>query len=367
MSEPCKRRVALLVNQISPYRIKLFQRLAEHFDLTILHGGMEGNRAWKETAVEGAHSRKVAGWTLVFKQREEGKVFDRRYVHVEPGYITDLLLLRPEAIITSEIGFRSLAALLYGAIFRVPVWVWWGGTTHTERHAGLRRRLVRRVAAHWVRHWISYGQTSTEYLTTLGTPRERILQIQNCVDESAYLNPVDAALDLRPKPVLLHAGQLIARKGLASLLRAAATMQDEGMEFSLLLVGDGPDRESLMALAAELGLRNLLFHPAQPAEAMPAIYRSGDVLIFPTLADVWGLVANEGVLSGLPVLCSKFAGCAPELFDPECIFDPMSDKDFEAALRKAIENRLPRTHPSRLLPIAAVADKIADSLLQSVR
>ena len=61
---------------------------------------------------------------------------------------------------------------------------------------------------------------------------------------------------------------------------------------------------------------------------MPATYRSADVLIFPTLEDVWGLVANEAELCGLPVLCSKYAGCAKEIFTAESIFDPMDTSDF---------------------------------------
>lgn len=366
MSTPRRKRVALLVNQVSPYRVKLYARLAERIDLTIFHGGMESNRSWKEGNVPGARDHKVAGWVLEFKKRVGRQVFDRRFLHIEPGYITELLRLRPDAIITSEIGFRTLVALFHGSIFRVPVWVWWGGTIHTERNTRLLRRMIRRVAAHWVTRWISYGQTSTEYLVSLGIPRRRILQIQNCVDEQIYLQPSKPTFDSKPKPVLLHAGQLIALKGVASLLRAAAHLQTEGLDFSMLMVGDGPDCAELKCLATQLGLRNATFYPAQPAEAMPAVYRSVDALIFPTLADVWGLVANEGILSGLPVLCSKYAGCAKELFEPECIFDPASEEDFKSALRRVIEGRLPPGDPSRLLPIAEVADKIAEAVLQSI-
>lgn len=366
VSNSSRRRLALLVNQISPYRRKLFARLAERFDLTILHGGMESNRPWAETAVPGARDRKVAGWTLMLKKRRGSQVFDQRFLHFEPGYVTELLRLRPEAIFTAEIGFRTLVALAYGAAFRIPVWVWWGGTLHTEQKVGRLRRSLRRFAARRVEHWISYGQTSTEYLVSLGVSGERIVQVQNSVDEELYSRPASPALDLRPRPVLLYVGRFVAGKGITSLLHAAARAQAPGSEFTLLLVGDGPDRESLNALASQLGLSHLHFHPAQPADAMPAVYQSADVLIFPTLSDVWGLVANEGVLSGMPVLCSKYAGCAPELFEPECIFDPLNEVDFVAALRAAVEGKIPRSSPSRLLPIAEVADRIADSVLHSI-
>jgi glycosyltransferase involved in cell wall biosynthesis len=362
-----RRSVALLVNQVSPYREKLYARLAERFNLSILHGEMEANRQWSVPSVEGARLCTVGGWTFESNRREQGRVFDRKFLHIEPGYITELWRLRPEAVITAEIGFRTFAALAYGALFRVPVWVWWGGTVHTERRTGLLRRLVRGVAAKWVNHWISYGQTSTEYLMTLGIPKERILQIQNCVDESSYLRQVPAALELYPKPVLLHAGQLIARKGVEALLRAAGRLQAEGLEFSILLVGSGKDAEYLSQLAADLNLRNAHFVPTQPSEAMPSYYRSADMLVFPTLADVWGLVANEAILCGLPVLCSKYAGCAAELFDAECIFDPANKDEFVLTLRKGITSTIPASDAARLVPIVEVGDRIADAVLRSMK
>ena len=98
---------------------------------------------------------------------------------------------------------------------------------------------------------------------------------------------------------------------------------------------------------------------------MPAFYRGADALIFPTMTDVWGLVANEAILSGLPVLCSQYAGCAPELFDPECIFDPADEKQFVDALRRAVTGELPRADKSRLRSSADVGDAIAKAVLAS--
>jgi glycosyltransferase involved in cell wall biosynthesis len=200
---------------------------------------------------------------------------------------------------------------------------------------------------------------------SLGIPRERILQVQNCVDETWYGTQPESALDVQPKPVLLHVGQMIARKGIAEFLHAAARLQQEGLAFSIVLVGGGRDSAKLQRLAAELLLNNVRFYPAQPPEAMPAIYRSADVLIFPTMTDVWGLVANEAILSGVPVLCSRYAGCAPELFEPESIFDPADEQQFVDALRKAVTGQLPRADRSRLWSSAEVGDVIAKAVLAS--
>jgi glycosyltransferase involved in cell wall biosynthesis len=362
-----KLRTALLVNFIAPSRVRVYERLAAAVDLIILHGVVEQNRdCWKETKVKGATDKRAAGWQFAQPKREGGKVFDNRFLHIEPGYITQLVRERPGAVISDEMGFRTLVALAYGACFRKPVWVWWGGTRHTERHAGLFRKLLRRFIALWAKRWISYGHTSTEYLLTLGIDRERILQVQNCADDSWNGAPVEPAFEVRPRPVLLYVGQMIARKGVAEFLRAAAHLQQQGFSFSIALVGGGPDTAKHEQFAAEVGLQNIHFFPTQPPDAMRAFYRSADVLIFPTLEDVWGLVANEAVLSGLPVLCSRYAGCAQEIFDPECIFDPADEKQFLSALRRAVTGELPRADRTRLWSSAEVGDVIADAVLESV-
>jgi glycosyltransferase involved in cell wall biosynthesis len=361
-----KPRIALLINLVAPTRVRVYERLATALDLIILHGEMESDRSsWEEMTVESARVRRVSGWQLSLTKSQRGEIFDHWFLHLEPGYITELIRERPDAVITDEMGFRTLVGLAYGACFGKPVWVWWGGTPHTERHVGRFRKLLRGIVARWAKRWISYGQTSTEYLLTLGIPRERILQVQNCVDETWYGTQPEPELDVRPRPLLLHAGRMVAGKGIAEFLHAAARLQKEGLRFSIALVGGGRDSAKLRRLAVKLGLENAHFYPAQTPKAMPAIYRSADVLIFPTMTDVWGLVANEAILSGVPVLCSRYAGCASELFDPECIFDPADEQEFVEALRRAIKGQLRCADRSRLWSSAEVGDVIANSVLMS--
>jgi len=99
---------------------------------------------------------------------------------------------------------------------------------------------------------------------------------------------------------------------------------------------------------------------------MPSVYRSADLLVFPTLEDVWGLVANEAILSGIPVLCSKYAGCAPELFAPENIFSPDDLGEFTQKLGAAIAGRLPKADRGRLKPIKQVGYELVQELNRSL-
>ena len=365
-----KTKVALLINMISPARISLYSCLAEAFELLILHGGMERNRdSWRgfENALPAATVTRAWGWQIPLSRRQKGRAFDEQYLHVNPGYLWQLFKSNPDVVVTSEMGVRTLCALIYGTFFRKPVWVWWGGTVYTEsKKAGLLKRALRSILARWTQHWISYGKSSTEYLLTLGISRRQILEIQNTADERYFQTAAQPHFELRPRPVLLYVGQFIGRKGVDLFLRAAAALQHEGLKFSLLLVGNGRDKPAAERLANDLGLAATQFHPSQPPQLMLGVYRSADVLVFPTLEDPWGLVASEAMLAGLPVLCSQYAGCAPELFPAESIFDPLNPDEFRERLRVAIAGGLPAPDVSRLQTTSQVASALIAALENSV-
>jgi glycosyltransferase involved in cell wall biosynthesis len=364
-----KIKLALLTNMIAPYRLPLYSFLADQFDLLLLHGGKEANRdSWSslERSLPNARVVRAWGWQIRHLKKVNGEVFDEKFIHVTPGCISHLLSFRPDAIISSEMGFRSMIALAYGTIFRKPVWIWWGGTLHSERNIGPLRKVLRKAFTLWADRWVTYGQTSTEYLLRLGVKRDRILQSQNAIDEERFKATVEPAWVILPRPVVLHVGQFIERKGIGSLLDAAASLQQHGCEFSLLLVGNGRDKHALERRARDLGLRNVYFRPAQTPDKMPSVYRSADFLVFPTLEDVWGLVANEAILSGIPVLCSKYAGCAPELFAPENIFSPEDLNEFSQKLGAGISGRLSKADPGRLKTTEQLGRELVQELNRSV-
>lgn len=363
---PAKPELALLTNIIAPYRLPIYRYLGERFRVTVIISGREENRDfWGRRFVREENYRLTRAWGFKIKlpRKKEGRLFDYRYLHINPGYLAKLFHIRPDAVLSHEMGFRTLAALAYGTLFHKPVWVGWEGTMHTEKETGWWKTVVRRLIARWCKRWVSYGETSTEYLLSLGIGRDSILQVQNCVDERLFTRPdTGPLLAVSPKPVLLYVGQLVARKGVRHLLTAAAKIQSEGYVFSLLLVGTGPEHDELTSLARQLGLQNVHFHPPVEPEAMAGIYKSADLLVFPTLEDVWGLVVNEALWSGLPVLCSRYAGCARELLPPQNIFDPLDAAEFCRGLKTALAGGLAPPDTGQLKTCRETARAIAGAV-----
>lgn len=363
-------RLAVLTNILAPYRLPILEHLADHFEMTVLYAGEESNRGeWRglEKAVKGFRLTRTKGFVFTWTKRQASRALETRYMHVNPALFGHLLRLRPDAIITNEMGFRTLVALTYGWMARRPVWVWCGGTPHTERNVGATKRLVRLGLARVVRHWFTYGVSSTQYLLSLGVDPERVAELQNCVAENLYCQPLPPAFCMEPRPVILCVGRLVPGKGVDLLLQAAARLQREGRTFSVLVVGDGPERHALERMVTELGLRHVHFAAARAPDAMPAVYRSADALVFATLDDVWGLVVNEALWSGLPALVSVYAGCARELVPATSTFDPLDPADFTAKLRVAVLGGLPPPDVTRLRRVDEVAARIVRELQASLR
>jgi glycosyltransferase involved in cell wall biosynthesis len=366
--KPERKRLCILLNSIAPYRIPIYAALADAFEVSILHGGKEAGRTWSISLPDTIQAISVPSLKIPSrKMTGVDGIRDRTYLHLNVGLLWWLPKLRPDIIISNELGLRTLIALTFGGLMGVPVWIWWGGTIHSEKNASPARKLLRRlIARHAAKRWISYGQTSTEYLLSLGAPRNHILQIQNCVRQETFQQPRQVPAEWfvdSKRPVLLYVGQLSARKGVDRLIEACGRFTSKNT-FTLAIVGQGPERDRLANLAEESKLSDVLWIRNQPQEILSQIYKCADAFIFPTMEDNWGLVVNEALYSGLPVLCSKFAGCAQELLPPSNIFDPLSLEEWDRGLATVLEGKLAPPDLTRLKTWQEVSAMILASLEQ---
>jgi glycosyltransferase involved in cell wall biosynthesis len=106
----------------------------------------------------------------------------------------------------------------------------------------------------------------------------------------------------------------------------------------VLVVGDGPQRAELEASAQRAGIE-VEWAGHVPYEALPKFYQRSGILVFPTLGDEWGLVVNEALAAGLPVLGSLYSQAVQDLIRDEengWHFRPDSDSDVADALQRAL-------------------------------
>jgi 1,2-diacylglycerol 3-alpha-glucosyltransferase len=180
---------------------------------------------------------------------------------------------------------------------------------------------------------IAGGKAHVRYLEELGFPIDRVARYYDVVDNAFYQNET-AALRNRyswtdlglPGSYFLYVGRLASEKGLTSLLQSFKRYREQGGELNLAIVGDGPQRNELEALNRTLGMEQCVVFPGHKTNyELIAWYAFAECFILPSRREPWGLVTNEAMAAGLPVIVSNRCGCAEDLVvegDNGYTFDP---------------------------------------------
>jgi glycosyltransferase involved in cell wall biosynthesis len=165
---------------------------------------------------------------------------------------------------------------------------------------------------------LTSGRDGKAFARRYGAQDDRIFYLPHVIDFEHYASASainsaereDQRKDLGLRGVtFMYAGRLFPGKGVNYLVDAFAVLQrraDE--EISLLLAGDGPDERALRERCSREGVRNVIFAGFHQRDFLPRLYACADVFVFPTLGDPFGLVVEEAMACGLPVICTATAG-----------------------------------------------------------
>jgi glycosyltransferase involved in cell wall biosynthesis len=168
------------------------------------------------------------------------------------------------------------------------------------------------------------GSRSLSYYNHYGYPPQRLFFSPHCVDTEWFSRRAtpEARVALRravgvadDTMLALFSGRLVPFKRIADLVEAVAVCRRRGLDAEVLVAGDGELRSAISSLAADLDVPLHLLGFCNQSQ-MPAVYAASDVLVLPSDGcETWGLVANEALACGRPVIISRACGCAPDLAD----------------------------------------------------
>ncbi|MGD0013044.1 MAG: glycosyltransferase [Bryobacteraceae bacterium] len=245
--------------------------------------------------------------------------------------------LRPNVVCINgwSIG-GALETLQWCARRRVPAVVMSDSTALDKpRRAveeSVKRRILRLCSAALVA-----GTRHAEYLESLGFPRERIFLGYDAVDNDHFARGAGQARQATdqwrarlgmPPRYFLAVSRFGEKKNLPRLIEAYALYRRQaGTDAAaLVILGDGPLRPQLEAAVAHLDLDGSVSMPGLASyNELPAWYALAECFIHASTVEQWGLVVNEAMASGLPVLVSERCGCASDLVQPGVngfTFDP---------------------------------------------
>ena len=166
----------------------------------------------------------------------------------------------------------------------------------------------------------AYGIRSKEYVTHYGAnPNTIYHRCQAAALHKEYTseNALATRLKLAPAtdaPRFLYVGRLSAEKGLDTLLEAFAKVHAQNTKAALILVGSGALKDTLEQQVRTLGLTNsVIFAGSKSGEELFQEYAKATAFVLPSTSEPWGLVVNESLSYGCPVIVSHRCGCVPEL------------------------------------------------------
>lgn len=304
--------VLFLVNIPSPYRVDFFNELGKLCDLTVLYErkiASDRNENWvssnsnsfKEIFLNGKNIRKDTAFNPGIIKYLKRDLFD---LIVIGGYSTPTGMFAIEYCRLKKIPFILNAD---------------GGMVNEERKIKyqMKKHFISGASA-----WLSTGTNTSNYLLHYGAKKEKtyIYPFTSIFEKNVINSPLPSQeksefkkkLGIENKPTAIAVGQFIHRKGFDTLINSWATVKDE---YNLLIIGGGEKEQELNEQIKELSLKNVMLLDFMSSTQLMEYYKACDLFILPTREDIWGLVVNEAMASGLPVITTDKCVSGLELIE----------------------------------------------------
>lgn len=322
------QRIAFIQPAYSRNRRPLFDRLRSCYDTTFyfmsepmqhLHdGGFAGSMRTLGADVDGQGKD---SWGMLAKE-----------LIAKPLALFGLLMREDYSVIVSSIprSPQTMISVIVSRLKRSRVVLWIEDWFIPDRRPFMIRvhLLVARCVLRCVHAIVVHGTAQYQYVRSFGVPSRMVFVANHCSLDYSQIRSRDlrSELNLGGKLVVLFVGRIVRVKGLDLLIEAFCRIEQERDDVALLICGDGTFRPSCQNLANRLNARNVYFlGTVAEEEKMASYYKTADVVVLPTRYEPdpgrgqnrgpegWGLVINEAMSMGKPILTTDRVGAAPDL------------------------------------------------------
>ena len=339
-------RILFITNTVSEYRICFFENLARKSDIAFMithpemalkiYGAKGENNDFRTIDLEGNLSAR--------RKRIREEILSGKY---------DRVILPPADSITESI--ESYTAMKQAKKLRIKFYTWtekweapWDAQPFKKKVKNLIQRQIYRILTKRTDKCIAYGTKSKEYLIQIGVPGKKI-----GVSHNTTIPPVAAMqFDIREKhslpkdkKIVFCMARLVERKGLDILLNSVAELNNTHDDYILVIGGDGPLKERLEKQISDLSLHNVYMTGRINSDVKALYYQQADLSVISSkicegVIEGWGLVVNEALFNGSPVVATDCVGAAYDMLDGNT--GVMVKQGDSAALAKGIEQMLYR-------------------------
>ncbi|MDM0492052.1 glycosyltransferase family 4 protein [Clostridium perfringens] len=321
-------RVLFLTNVPAPYRVDFFNELGKLCDLTVLYElkyALNRDERWKnnserffnEVNLDGIRIGNESALNFSVLKFLNNKEYD---LIVIGGYSTPTGMLAIEYLRLKKIPFVLNCD---------------GGFIKKDSFI---KRVIKKHFIKSANYWLSTGKIANKYLIHYGAKKENIFiysftslkkdDIVNDLLKKKEKESIKKELDVKNNKVLLFIGRFIYGKGIDILIKATKYLEND---CDVYIIGGKPTVE-YNDIIKENNIKNIFFEDFKTKEELEKYYKIADIFIFPTREDVWGLVINEAMSYGIPVITTNKCGAGLELIKNGINGFIMEDEDeFELA------------------------------------
>lgn len=306
-------QILFITNVPSPYRVDFFNELGKYCDLTVLFEkatSKERDKSWLDYRFENFKGIFLKGISF----RVDMSICWNVIRHIkEKSY---------DVIVCSDfMSPTGMIAIEYMRLHNIPYYLESDGG-FPKNGKGLKEIIKKHFISN-AKGYFSTGNIHDDYYLTYGADLERIVrypfssikdkQILSCPISKMEKDSVKKTLGIFEDKIVLAVGQFIHRKGFDLLLEGARYLsKDVGIYF----VGGNPT-EQYLSLKDKYNLENVYFVGFQKPEDLKKYYQIADVFVLPTREDIWGLVINEAMAYGVPVVTTNKCLAGVELIQAD--------------------------------------------------
>lgn len=307
------KRVLFITNYPSPYRVNFYDELGKYLDVTVLFA----DRVEQKVTRDAAWFEESRGGFRMVQLKKRILTVHGRDLCVD---VTQWVRKDFDAIVVC--GYSSPTAVLamaYMRLHKIPFYMEVDGgliRPDSKLKYEIKKRLVTLPNA-----WISSGRYTTKYLTHYGADESKIQyypfsslwerDIPESVPSAQEKQKLRQKLNIREEKMVISVSRFIPSKRLDMLIRSAAELGDL---VGIYLIGGEPTEEYLR-IQKELGAENVHFISFLKKDCLAEYYRAADLFALPTQTDVWGLVINEAMAQGLPIVTTDRCVAGLELIE----------------------------------------------------
>lgn len=305
------KKVIFSTNLPSPYRVDFFNELGKYCDLTVLYERKRSSERDKKWVGESAKNFKEIYLNLepVGTDRSKGSAL-KDYIKTASF---DFLFF------TNYVSQSTMEAITYCRFHHIPYYIEYDGGFNKKDQ--FLKRLLKKFLLGGAKGHFTTADEHKKYLMSLGINRKIIYKypftsirksdISVRGSSSTEKVRIREQINIIEDKMILSVGQFIYRKGFDILIKAMSQLDQT---IGLYIVGGKPTEE-YEELLMTLNLHNVHFVEFKTKTELKEYYRAADLFVFPTREDIWGLVINEAMAQGLPVVSTNRCIAALEMVE----------------------------------------------------